>query len=380
MALTTIQQFEKLLEGKENILITFSQSGAGDAIGSAIALMHFFDALGKKADILSPDFNLPAGYSFLKKVETIKDAPGHLKKFVVTVDINSTGIKELSYDVKDNKLRIFVTPKEGYLKKEHVKTSESDFSYDLIITLGTPDLDSLGTVYTQHTDFFADVPVINVDHKPNNEQYGHLNIVDVTKSSTAEVLFELMNELKQELINKDIATALLTGMIARTHSFTKGNVRPKTLQTASTLVKLGADRADIIKNLYQTKSIATFKLWGLALSHLKYEKELGLVYSTLTEGDFQRAGASHTDLEGIVDELITNSPDAKIILLLHEHTDAKNNRKIMGYMRTTESLHAQKILSGFNSTGDKENAYFEMRGTLKDVEEKVKEKIKHQTR
>ncbi len=376
MALTTTQQFEKLLEGKDAILITFSHSGAGDAIGSAIALMHFLDALGKKADILSPDFNLPAGYSFLKKVETIKDAPGHLKKFVVTVDINSTGIKELSYDVKDNKLRIFVTPKEGYLKKEHVKTSESDFSYDLIITLGTPDLDSLGTVYTQHTDFFADVPVINVDHKANNEQYGHLNIVDVTKSSTAELLFELMQDMKKELVSKDVATALLTGMIARTHSFTKGNVKPSTLHAASSLVKLGANRADIIKNLYQTKSIATFRLWGTALTHLKHDDSIGLVYTTLSEGDFQRAGAKHTDLEGIVDELITNSPQAKIILLLHEHTDNKNNKKILGFLRTNPSLDAQKLISGFNATGDRENAYFEMRGSLKDVEEKVKNKIK----
>lgn len=371
MALELAQQLTTLLADKKNILITFNESGAGDDIGSAVALLLFLEQMGKKAEIVCPDFNLPTGYSFLKKASDIKPAAGHLQKFIVTIDVAGIGVEELSYDIHENKLRIFITPKQGYLTRDHVKTAASDFVYDLIVVVGTQDLNSLGTIYTNHTDFFARVPIVNIDCNAANERFGHLNIVDITKSSTSELLYTLLRDMKKENITKEIATALLTGMVAHTHSFTKGSVRGDTLKVASALVELGADRAHIVEQLYQTKSIATFRLWGAALSHLQHDDAAKLVWTTLTRDDFVRSGAHHQDLYNIIDELISHSPAAKIILILHEHHDEKNNIFIQGIVKTSPEFNARELVAPFNPTGDHESAAFTMTGELKEAEEKV---------
>lgn len=376
MAYTDTQQIKKLIEDKKHILITFRQDGKGDAIASAAALVLFLNKIGKRVDVACANFSLPKNLTFLKEAKEIKPEIGHLQKFIILVDITKTGIQELSYDVKNDNLRIFVTPKSGSITKEDIRTAQSDFKYDLVFTLDTSDLMSLGGIYANNSDFWYQTTIINIDHQPSNEHFGHINIVDLTMSTTAEILFNLCKEIKPEYVNADIATAFLTGIIAGTNSFKKNNVRPQTLATASELVNLGADRDYIIKNLYQTKSISTFKLWGAALSNLQYAPEINLVWSTITREDFIRSGADETDLPAIIDELISNSPAAKLILLLHEHQSPSANHQIHGIFQTTSRYNAKELLSPFNAQGDQTYAMFVITGekSLKQMEEEI---IKH---
>ena len=163
MALGKIEQFNKAIEDKKNILITFKKHFDGDAIGSALALKLFLEQLGKRVDIVCAGFALPSQYIFLKHSQKIKPSFDGLNNFVINIDIAKTGISELSYDTKGDNLRIFITPKNGYINKEDIKTSQSDFKYDLIITIDTPDLNSLGEIYADHENFFYSKPIINID-------------------------------------------------------------------------------------------------------------------------------------------------------------------------------------------------------------------------
>ena len=147
------------------------------------------------------------------------------------------------------------------------------------------------------------------------------------------------------------------------------------MQVASKLVDLGADRAFIIKNLYQTKSIATFKIWGSVLSHLKEDKETNFVWSTITRDDFTRSGANKEDLNNIIDELITTSPSAQFVLLLHE--DQKDTNKISGTLRIIPQHHATEIMKKYNAEGDENETKFNIIGkSLGEVEEEIVKHIK----
>ncbi|OIO18413.1 MAG: hypothetical protein COY69_03250 [Candidatus Magasanikbacteria bacterium CG_4_10_14_0_8_um_filter_32_14] len=377
MALGKIEQFDKTIEDKKNILITFKKHFDGDAIGSALALKLFLEQMEKRVDIVCANFVLPSEYTFLKQSQKIKNSFEGLNNFVINIDIAKTGISELSYDTKDNKLRIFVTPKNGYINRENITTSQSDFKYDLIITIDTPDLNSLGEIYTDHENFFYSKPIINIDHQANNEHYGQINIIDLPASTSAEIIFDLLQKSKEELINRHIAQALLTGIIAGTNSFKKNKVRPQTLQVASKLVDLGADRSFIIKNLYQTKSIATFKIWGAVLSHLKEDKETNFVWSTITRDDFVRSGAKKTDLNNIIDELISTSPSAQFILLLNE--DLENNQNISGTLRILPQQHATEMMKKYSAEGDENETKFNITGkSLTEVEEEIVKHIKQE--
>ena len=281
--------------------------------------------------------------------------------------------------MKDDNLRIFVTPNQNFLNKENVRTTQSDFKYDIIFTIDTPDLESLGSLYENNTELFFQKPVVNIDHKPNNEHFGHLNIVDITSTSTSEVLFELLQNWQEEIIDKKVALALLTGMIFNTNSFKTASVKPKTLTIASKLMHLGADRDHIIQNLYRTKSLSTLKLWGQALSHLQHAPEAGIVWTTITRDDFARSGAQASDLYDIVDELISNSPEAKLILLFHEHSTAEENPRIHVILDANKDFNAIELLKPYAPVvGDKKQATTIIASkSLKETETEVVEHIKN---
>jgi len=376
MALNQAQQIHKRIEDAKHILITFRQDGTGDAIGSAVALFLFLEQLGKRADIVVDGFVLPRQLKFLKKAKDIKPTFSHLQKFILTLDVKNSGVKELSYDIKDEKLRISITPKTGFLTKDEIKTAQSDFKYDLIITLDSRDLGSLGNLYMENTELFYGTPIINIDNHVGNEHFGEINVIDLTTASTAEVLFSLLKKLGEEYINEEIATALLTSMIANTRSFKTDNIKPHTLALASKLISMGAKRDYIVQNLYRTRTINSLKLWGQALSHLQSDKETGLVWTTITREDFVRSGADENDLYEIVDELIGNSPEAKMTLLIHEH---KNTDTVHAILTTEKEYHAKNLLGAFNASGNSNRASCIITGkTLKKAEEKILEYIKKQ--
>lgn len=374
--LTEIQQIHKQIDRAKRILITFRRDGAGDAISSAVALLLFLERMGKRADIIVDNFSLPRQLAFLKKAGDIRPAFPHLQKFILTIDVAKTGVEELSYDVKEDKLRVFVTPKQGVISRNDVRVARSDYTYDTIITLDTRDLSSLGRMYHEHADFFFAVPIVNIDHHAANDFFGTVNAVDTTRASTSEVLFHVLVRLGEEHMTEDVASALLTGMIAKTHSFKTNNIRPHTLALAAKLMSLGADRERIVHNLYQSRSIRTLKLWGYALQNLHTEAGTGLVWSTLTREDFARSGANEEDLYDVVDELIGNAPEAKLTLLIHEHT---RQPRIHVILNSHGSHDAKRLLHPYAAKGNAKRATCLVEGkTLKDIEDDIVAHIKKQ--
>ncbi len=359
MAKSRHEQIETLIQDARHILITFGRDTKGDAIASAAALALFLRHKGKQVDVVSDGFVLPKKFSFLEGTDHILPKVPHLQKFMITIDVMDAGVEELNYDIRDKQLHIFITPESGFLTREHIQTAQSAFRHDLIIVLDTPDLSSLGTVYTKNTELFFTVPVINIDHHANNDHFGHVPLIDITASSTAELLTDLLLHIDAPSVNISMSTALLTGMIAKTQSFKSNNIRPHTLSTASKLVDMGADREAIIKRLYQTKSLAMLRLWGQALAHMNYDKSIGLVKSTITREDFIRSGASEHELYDIIDELIVNSPEEKMILLLHEHHDNGDGKDIHGVLHAEKGLNALALLADIpNKQGDEKRVSF----------------------
>lgn len=362
------EQIKQLITTKKNILVTFGTQINGDSIASAVSLALLLEKMGKRVEIVSSGFTLPSNFKFLNKAKDIKSGFDYLQKFVISVDINQTGLQELSYDVKDNKLRIFITPKQSFLNREDIHTAQSDFKYDLIFVVDTPDLESLGSIYDNNTELFHQKPVINIDHKASNENFGQINLIDITHTSTTESIYQLLKQLAPENIDKEIATGLLTGIISKTRSFKSQNIKPQTLNTASELINLGADREHIVQNLYRTRTISTLKLWGSALSHLQNDNSLNLAWSIITRDDFIHAGATPEDLPDIIEELLSSSPQIKTLVLFYE----KDNQ-VHVILDTHKEHNALEILRPFGpANGDKHQATTIVENKdLKQVEEQI---------
>ncbi len=377
MSLSSYEQSHQMFAAAKRILVVFRQGASGDAIASSLALKSVLEADGKQVDIVSQGFVLPRAYRFLPGAESISPTFGHLKQFEIRINTKSAGLGDVSYHSDDDDLVIHVTPARGVLTRRDVRVAESNYLYDHIVMIGTPELTSLGSLYESEPNLFHTLPIINIDHRPDNEHVGHINLVDVTATSTAEIVYKLCQGLAPERLTDMVATTLLTGIITKTRSFKSGHVAPHTLGIAGELVKHGADRELVVANLFRTRTIAALKLWGKVLADMQHEPMNGLIWSSLTREDFVKTGASRDDLPDLFDELIAGAPEAKITLLLHEDPSTQDDHVVHGILRTEHPHSAQALLTPYTPSGTHKHAEFVVRGKpLKEVETDVVNRIK----
>jgi len=372
-----IQQIKKLADDSRHILIVFNRSENTDALSAALALSYCLQKNNKSVDIACPDFIAPKNVNFLENVNTIQSELKHLRKLILKVDVSQTKIESISYDIKDNWLSIYLTPKNGLLTKDELRTAQSSYKYDLIITLNTTELESFGKIFLNNTDLFYRTPIINIDHNPANEHYGQINFIDLNSTSVSEITYQLIKQIWETHLNEKSATPLLTGMIAATHSFKTTNVTPLTLQIASELINHGADREKIIQNLYRMRSLAALKLWGRALTKLKIDPVTRFAWTIITQDDFSISGAGESELQDIIDELISNSPEIDLTLLIYELQN-KNGQKITNAILHSKKGHDMRLLlKGYNPSGTKQEAKITIPDSnLLEVEKQLIEQIK----
>lgn len=320
MDLPPLQQAVELLNRSKTVLVCLPVRPSSDAIAAGLALFLTLGKLGKRARVICHEFELPSNHTFLPKSDAIERELKNLRQFVINLDVSRVAVDELSYTIENGRLSIFITPRDGFYEARDVTTNAGTYAFDAIVVLDASDLDQLGGLATSNAEFFYRTPVLNIDHRAANTRFGAINLVDLTASSTSEIVFELTKGLGFNVLDEQVATTLLTGIISKTKSFQTPTVTPRSLAVASHLIASGARREEIIDNLYQSKSVATLKLWGRALARVQERHDGRLIWSLLNEADFQKSGASDQDLPRVIDELMVNVPTAELIIVLYERT------------------------------------------------------------
>lgn len=321
---TSKQQILDALTPAKKILITIAEAGDGDSVGSALALSLVLKKLEKEVVILAPE-PPKAQFNFLENLGQISHN-GQLKAdFLIEVSCQKAQPETVSYrfQPETKTLILAIAPKNGLFEPADVKVLESAPKFDLVFILDTQNLKQLGSLHTQNSQLFFETPTINIDHHAQNEHFAKINLVDLTAASTAEILVSLIESLAREkpLLDAEIATALLLGIIFDTNSFQNQNTTPKALTVAAQLVAAQAQKEAIIQNLYKSKSLSTLKLWGLVLSSLNFEPQSKLVWAKVKEQDFLETKSSPSDLEPLLRELLAETKEARLFLVLFERAN-----------------------------------------------------------
>lgn len=353
-----------------NVLILPSSPIDGDSVGSALALYLTLKKLGKKATVVAEEA-IPSSYNFLPEIAAISREMNLVRDFVVTLDCRGGELPNVRHEIQGDKINIIVTPKKGSFNREQVSFSQSGSQYDCVIVVDAADLSQLGKLYDDFTELFHLAPVINIDHHTSNMAFGKINLVDIMAPSTTTIVFPLIEELGKGLVDADIATLLLAGLITDTGSFQNPNTTPDAFSVAAKLISYGARQQEIIRNIYKTKKLSTLRLWGRALSKIQYDEKHRMVWSVLTARDFDEIGGSPDETEGVIDELMSNAPGAEIVFLLKE----KSKDEVGGSVRTLSgSIDASKLAGMFGGGGHLQAAGFRVRGKqIQDVEKEVVE-------
>jgi len=348
MALTQQQQLYETIQKSQSPLITFHKEATGDVVASSLALGQLLKKWNRSPDIIAPQYELPENLKFLEGVDKIKNHENNLKRLVVTLDHPSIKAQHVKSEEHENKLHLIINAEDATFSRENIKITEAPHKYDLIITLNTPDLSSLEKFYENNAELFFHVPIINIDYSPGNEHYGHINLINITATSISEILYDLIDSFDPTLMDEHIATHLLTGMIEKTKSFKIPTITPKSLNIASRLMAAGAERDAIIKNLYQTKSVNTLRLWGKTLLKLETDNRQKIAWAEITEQDFLETRTDEKDLVGVLDELISNIPTVEISIVFFQ----KGNQ-LYSLIKSEKGIDLKNYFSSFNPQGPK---------------------------
>jgi len=337
MGLNSQEQIQDQLKKNDTVLICVGKNPEGDSLGAALGLYSALRKMNKKVDIISPTAILEK-YTFMPQSELIAHKLQGARDYVFSLDIDKEKLQQLRYEVEDKKLKIYITAKNGEVDKDRISLESSKFNYDLIIVMGTSDLESLGSVYDENPELFYDIPVIDIDHQPTNEYFGKINLVDVAASSTSEIVYNLINGLDETLLDDDIATNLLTGIIAETESFQNKNTTPKAFMAAATLIAKGANKQDIIRYLYKTKSVSLLKLMGKAMAGLKYNSQYKLAWSVIEDDSFIKANSAGGNIHMAIRELSQSSPEFDLFFLLYTM-----DGKLQGIINISDKKNAEGL-------------------------------------
>ncbi len=366
MALSLEEQFRKLIEESENCLVVIPKQYRVDNIVSALALGRFLSSLNKKYDLVCDDIGFKNFYKFLNGVEEFSQNLTLSNKLLIQIDISDINIKDIAHKKQDNFLKIYITPEEGKLKTDNIKFEAQDYNYDLIIVLGSSDLNSLGSVFTENTELFYSIPIINVDHQPENEHFGKINIVDLGSISVSEVLYTLFMEIDQDFIQEDIATLLLYGIVDKTRGY-RFSVSPRCLQISADLVRRKAEKDLVIQNLYKNRSIEVLKLWGQILTNLQKDSSSQIFYTYINNIVKDRFNSNQ--IADVIFELLASIPQAKVILLSYPlDLDNKNYQHIVW---SNLNYDSKNLTKEFLPKGNSEVVFFEKQGSLKDIQKEI---------
>lgn len=367
MELTPKQQtVEQLSQAERCLLVTHAQAD-GDAIGSLLALKIVLEKLGKKVVAVSPT-PIAGLYRFLPNVSSVLTNIPQQSETIISIKTDNFKVDKLGYrhNQPNQTLEIVITPSSGHLTMKDLTVNQMVAQFDVVVVLDTPDVDRLESLYDQNTKTFYETPVINIDHHPSNEQFGKINWVDLVATSTAEIMVALIESLAAKmaaaqgnpitLLDEQVATCLLVGIITDTSSFQNVNTTPKSLTVAAQLVAVGAHQQEIIYHLYKVKPLSTLKLWGALLAKVTDEPTHRFIWTIAQPEDFQAAQAQDDELAGLIDELLKTTRDRDFVVVFRNR-----GQKLHGSLRSIrQNYDVFSIANIFNGGGHPQAAAFDL--------------------
>ena len=313
-----ISEIIKAINEGHNFLITAHIRLDGDALGSELALYLMLKEMGKKAVVYNKD-HTPERYQFLPAAHNITHSISNIEQYDTGFVLDCSDLTRVG-DEADN---------IGKIKK-----------------------------------------LINIDHHVSNNGFCALKMLDAKASSTGELLFRLMREMRVKL-SKDICTNLYAAIITDTGSFRYSSTTKETFFASGILVGEGANPQRIAENIYESDSPARLKLLAKALSTLSLDLESKVGSMVVTQKDLMEAGAAWEHTEGFVD--IPRTVKGIEVSVLYTQR-GENNFKLS--LRSKAKFNVEKVARKFGGGGHIHAASCWMKGDIETIKSQIIEAVR----
>jgi hypothetical protein len=250
------QQVVEKIKESSKILVTVSDSPSVDALSAALALTMILDKQEKYATAIFSGETPPA-IAFLEPQKTFDDTTDSLRDFIIA--LNKEKADHLRYKVEGDSVKIFITPYKTTIDQKDLEFSQGDYNVELVIALGVDDQKHLDKALEDHGQILHDAAIITLTAGEQVSDLGGIDWHDANASSLSEMIAGLGEALKEDkkksLLDEQIATALLTGIVAETDRFSNEHTTSKVMTVAATLMSAGADQQLIATELQASREI-----------------------------------------------------------------------------------------------------------------------------
>lgn len=231
-----------------NVLVALSKNPSIDELTAALGLTFVLDKMGKRATaIFSGD--IPNIIEFLQPEKTFEQNTNSLQDFIIALDKEKAD--HIRYKIDGDYVKVYITPYKTTISEKDMEFSHGDFNVDLVISLNVASAKDLDGALTEYGRIMHDASSINISAAAPGK-FADLEWGSPEASSISEMISILSNELREPdnpLMDNNIATTLLTGIISATNRFSNERTTADTLATASALMAEGADQQLISKNV-----------------------------------------------------------------------------------------------------------------------------------
>lgn len=343
--LFSLKDLEKIALSSKKILLTSQENPSLDTVASILGLAGIIKKLGGKATLLLPE-GTPAQLFFLEKPFPVIGKISHARDFVLIFNTQENKITNIRTENNEKECSIRITPEKGSINPKDFSFVPADFAYGWLGILGASSLEKVGQSYFENPDLFFEIPKINIDNQTDNEKYGQINWTSPVASSIGEILADLFLEKQPDLLDQEIAKALLTAIVAGTESFQSPQTSPRSMVLAAQLMKYGVNQTEIIRHLYRNKDLPFLKLWGKTMARLEWEESSLVAHSSISQDDFLISQAEKKDLFLILEEIQKNFSTAKVCAFFYVNKEGEACSEMLFSCQE----RAEKICAFFQKT------------------------------
>jgi bifunctional oligoribonuclease and PAP phosphatase NrnA len=232
----------------------------------------------------------------------------------------------------------------------------------VFVALDTPNLGRLGEA--AELAEAADTLVV-MDHHPDAQEYGDVNVCDSKASSTSLMVWRLVTGALEVKPTPEVAMCCYVGLITDTGRFQYDNTTADGMREAADMIDAGVEPADVARLVYQDRSVGSLALEARAMERITVCNHGHTAWSWIEESDFTETGAIVEEAEYLPDAVrLLGGIDAVALLRVWGDEVRVGLRSKTGYDVGSVARHfgggGHKAASGFTWTGTKEDLLAEM--------------------
>ena len=293
-----IEQLNNSIKHSKNILIVSHINPDGDTLGSMCAMFNLIKDNYKKTCDMVAVSDVPTTYQFLPEADKIK----------------------------------------------HINEYDLSRIYDLVINV---DIAAPDRCTDAKTLFDKAKNNVNIDHHETNLNYGNINIVHPKAAATAEVIFDIAQQLKWKISEKS-AICLYVGIMTDTGCFRFSNTTPKTMDFAGKLITLGAKPDEMFQKCYESNSKEMVLFQNYCIGKSEFLNNDKIAFTTVYKKDLEKFNNQGEDFTDGLTEKLRAIKTTEIAFVIKE-----TGNSISKLSMRSKTVNVAQICSKFGGGGHK---------------------------